>query len=106
MSMADKVAWAQKMQGRGGRQRAVRSDLGTKRPRKRVPKNRQGTNKDRVSDDDGTDGGDRADERAETSKRGREHSEVEKRKRRRVEGALPPVFKSAEFVPSEDDDSE
>jgi hypothetical protein len=94
------MMWAEKMQGKGGRRRAVRSDLGTKRPREREAKNLQDNN-----DDDnihGTDGGDG--EHAETSKRGRERSEAGKGKRRRIERALPPVLKSAEFVASEDDE--
>ena len=111
MSREDKAAWAEKMQGKGGRQRAVRSDLGTKRPRKRtLMESSIGNRVDGQDTDSGSDDNDSGDgERAETSKRGQKRSGISLRareKRRRVEKALPPAFKSAEFVLSDDEDSD
>jgi hypothetical protein len=54
MSREDRVTWAEKMQGRGGRQRAVCSDLGTKRPWKHTlteSSRAQGTRNDRRDTD-------------------------------------------------------
>jgi hypothetical protein len=107
MSREDKAAWAEKMQGRGGRQRAVRSDLGTKRPRKRtLTESSRGTRKDRRDTSSNSDNDDSSDgERVETPKRVQRGSEVLREKRRGVERTLPPTFKSAEFVLSDDEDN-